>query len=146
MIVAIGCDAPGFEHKQYLVEKIRGNGYDVIDVGCHSPDPADYPDFAKMVGEGVASGKFDRGILFCGTGVGMSIAANKVKGVRAALCYDVLPAIMSRDHNDANVLCMGAWIIDKAQAERVALNWLRGRFSGGVHAKRIEMIKTMEAE
>lgn len=146
MIVAIGCDAPGFEHKQYLVKKLQENGYDVIDVGCHSPDPADYPDFAKMVGDGVASGKYDRGILFCGTGVGMSIAANKVKNVRAALCYDVLPAIMSRDHNDANVLCMGAWIIDEEQAERVAINWLQGRFSGGVHAKRIEMIKAMEAE
>lgn len=145
MIVAIGCDAPGFEHKQYLVKILQEKEYEVIDVGCHSPNPADYPDYAKMVGEGVASGESDLGILFCGTGIGMSIAANKVKNIRAALCYDVLPAIMSRDHNDANVLCMGAWIIDKEQAERVALNWLRGRFSGGVHAKRIDMIKAMEA-
>ena len=145
MIVAIGCDAPGFEHKQYLVKILQEKEYEVVDVGCHSPDPADYPDYAKMVGEGVASGESDLGILFCGTGIGMSIAANKVKNIRAALCYDVLPAIMSRDHNDANVLCMGAWIIDKEQAERVALNWLRGRFSGGVHAKRIDMIKAMEA-
>jgi ribose 5-phosphate isomerase B len=146
MNVAIGCDAPGFEHKQFLVNVLKKSGYNVIDVGCHSPDPADYPDYAKLVGEGVASGKFDRGILFCGTGQGMNIAANKIKNVRAALCYDVLPAILSRDHNDANVLCMGAWIIEKEQAERVALNWLRGRFSGGVHEKRIEMIKAMEGE
>jgi ribose 5-phosphate isomerase B len=144
LIVAIGCDPPGFEHKLYLINVLKENGYEVIDVGCHSLDPADYPYYAKIVGEGVASGKFERGILFCGTGQGMNIAANKIKNVRAALCNDVLPAILSRDHNDANVLCMGAWIIEKEQAERVASNWLRGRFSGGVHEKRIEMIKAME--
>jgi len=146
LIVAIGCDAPGFEHKQYLVKALQERGYEIIDIGCHSPDPVDYPDYARMVGEGVASGEYDRGILFCGTGLGMNIAANKVRNVRAALCYDVLPAILSRNHNDANVLCMGAWIIDKEQAERVALNWLQGGFSGGVHEKRIEMIKAMEAD
>ncbi len=146
MIVAIGCDAPGFEHKQYLTNALQGRGYEIIDVGCFSPEQVDYPDYAKIVGEGVASGEYDRGILFCGTGLGMSIAANKVKNVRAALCYEVLPAILSRNHNDANVLCMGAWIINKEQAESVALNWLRGQFSGGAHAKRIEIIKTMEAD
>jgi ribose 5-phosphate isomerase B len=146
LIVAIGCDPPGFEHKLYLLKVLKQKGYDVIDVGCHSLDPADYPEYARIVGDGVASGEFDRGILFCGTGQGMNIAANKVKNVRAALCHEVLPAIMSRDHNDANVLCMGAWMIEKEQAERVALNWLRGRFSGGVHTKRIEMIKVMEAD
>ena len=145
MIVAIGCDAPGFEHKQYLVKILQEKEYEVVDVGCHSPDPADYPDYAKMVGEGVASGKYDRGILFCGTGHGMTIAANKIKNIRAVLCHDVLPAILSRNHNDANVLCMGAWMINQEQAERVALNWLPAFFSGGAHSQRIEMIKTMEA-
>jgi ribose 5-phosphate isomerase B len=144
LIIAIGCDSPGFEHKQYLIQVLQQKGYDIFDVGCHSQDPVDYPDYARLVGEGVASGEYDRGILICGTGQGMNIAANKVNHVRAALCHEVLPAVMSRNHNDANVLCMGAWMIEKEQAERVALGWLQAMFSKGAHAKRIAMIEEME--
>jgi ribose 5-phosphate isomerase B len=144
MIVAIGNDPPGLEHKLYIAERLTSMGFEVVDVGCHTTEPADYPDLARIVGKGVASGKYDRGILFCGTGQGMNIAANKVNNVRAALCFDVLPAIMSRDHNDSNVLCMGAWLVTKEHALRVAQSWLGGRFSGGVHARRIEKIHSIE--
>ncbi|MBT4755981.1 MAG: ribose 5-phosphate isomerase B [Chloroflexi bacterium] len=144
MKVAIGNDPPGLEHKLHLVDTLKSKGFEVVDLGCHSAEPADYPDFAKIVGEGVAKGEYERGILICGTGQGMNIAANKVKGVRAALCFDVLPAIMSRDHNDSNVLCMGGWLITKERAEIISLSWLGGRFSGGVHSNRLEKIKSIE--
>ena len=146
MIVAIGNDPPGFEHKLHLVEMLKAKGFEIVDLGCHSTEPADYPDYAKLVGDGVASGQYDRGILIGGTGQGMNIAANKINKVRAALCFDVLPAIMSRDHNDSNVLCMGAWTITKEHAERVSLSWLGGRFSGGVHSKRLDKITSLENE
>jgi ribose 5-phosphate isomerase B len=119
----------------------------VDDVGCEPDLPAaDYPMYARFVGAGVAAGKFDRGILICGTGQGMVIAANKVKGVRAALCLDVLTALFSREHNDANVLCMGGWLVDNEKAEKIALAWLKMPFAEGVHRNRVKMIEDIENE
>src|SRR5512140_439384 len=110
MKMAVGNDTKGYDIKMYLVQALRQRGYEVEDVGCDGPlQPVDYPDYAFRVGEGVVSGKYERGILICGTGIGMSIAANKVSGVRAAVCYDVFPALLTREHNDSNVLCTGGW-------------------------------------
>lgn len=145
--VGIGCDLAGYSIKKHLIEVLTDQGYIVDDVGCE-PDlsVADYPVYARMVGEGVALGKYDRGILICGTGQGMVIAANKIKGVRAALCLDVLPALFSREHNDANVLCMGGWMIDNEKAEKVSLAWLKMAFAEGVHSRRVKMIDDIENE
>ena len=145
MKIIIGNDTKGYSLKLFLVESLRQRGYEVEDIGCNSAQPpVDYPDYARVVGEGVSSGKFDRGILICGTGIGMSIAANKVPGIRASLCYDVLPAILSREHNDANVLCTGGWIMTPEKALEVAIQWLEMRYAGGPHQARLDKIAEME--
>jgi len=144
MNVGIGCDSVAYELKIHLIQILEQHGYTVDDVGCHSTEAADYPDFAKLVGEGVAEGRYDRGILICGTGQGMNISANKIKGVRAALCYDVLPAVLSRNHNDANVLCTGAWLIEPDVAARMVLSFLQVAFSGGRHEVRVNKIMSFE--
>lgn len=143
MKVGFGCDAKGFRLKHKLIPILEADNHEVDDVGCYSLDRVDYPDFAKLVGDGVVSGKYDRGILICGTGQGMGIAANKVKGVRAAVCYDMFTAILSRDHNDANVFCTGAWIIDHNKAGEIILQWLDMGYSG-VHCSKIEKIAGIE--
>lgn len=143
MKIGIGCDAKGFRLKQKLIALLNDHNYEVTDVGCYSLDRVDYPDFAKLVGEGVAKGKYARGILICGTGQGMGIAANKVKGVRAAVCYDMFTAILSRDHNNANVFCTGAWIIDHEKAGEIILQWLEMGYSG-VHESKIDKIAAIE--
>jgi ribose 5-phosphate isomerase B len=142
MKIIIGCDLQGYYMKLDIIKFLRAKGHEIYDVGADSPSqPCDYPDYAQAVGRRVASGEYDRGVLICGTGQGMAIAANKVKGVRAALCYDVLPAIMSREHNNANVLCTGAWIIDSDQACRVVNSWLGAFYSGGRHEPRIAKLE-----
>lgn len=140
MNIAIGSDAAGFDLKTGLVAHLEAFGHDVTDVGCNSRDPSDYPDFARAVGVRVREGEADRGVLICGTGQGMAIAANKIRGVRAALAMDTLPAFLSREHNDANVLCFGGWLIDLARATRVLDVWLAAPFAGGVHLRRVEKI------
>ena len=112
MKIAIGCDAAGYELKLWLKRHLIDTGHEVDDLGCHSTEPADYRDYARLVCRGVVAGRHDRGVLICGTGQGMAMAANKIRGIRAALCIDPLHAIMSREHNDANVLCFGAWVFD----------------------------------
>ena len=145
MKIIIGNDTKGYELKRVLVDALLGHGYEVEDIGCDSAQPpVDYPDYARIVGESVASGKFDRGILICGTGIGMSIAANKIPGIRAALCYEVLPAILSREHNDSNVLCTGGWMMTPEKALEVAVQWLEMRYAGGPHQARLEKIAEME--
>ena len=145
MKIIIGNDTKGYDLKLYLVEALRRRGYEVDDIGCnHVQPPVDYPDYARIVGEGVTSGKFERGILICGTGIGMSIAANKIPGVRAALCYDVLPAVLAREHNDSNVLCTGGWIMTPEKALEVAIQWLEMRYAGGPHKARLDKITEME--
>ena len=144
MKIGIGCDAKGYRLKLHLINILEGNGHEVEDVGCHSLDRVDYPDYAQIVGTGVVEGKYDRGVLICGTGQGMAIAANKVKGVRAALCYDTLPAILSREHNNANVFCTGGWLTTVDKAAEVLLHWLDMTYAGGGHQDKLDKIDLME--
>jgi ribose 5-phosphate isomerase B len=146
MKIGIGCDTKGFRLKQYLIQVLQDNGHEVEDVGCYSLERVDYPDFARQVGEGVAAGCYDRGVLICGTGQGMAIAANKIPGVRAAVCYDMLPAILSREHNDANVFCTGGWLIEPEKAARILIEWLEMRYTGGGHEDKLRKIRAMEEE
>jgi ribose 5-phosphate isomerase B len=139
MKIAIGSDHGGFLLKQELVPFIQELGHEVEDVGCHSPESTDYPVQAKAVVELVKSRGADRGILICGTGIGMSMAANRHPGIRAALCHEIFTARMSRAHNDANVLCMGARVIGPGLAREMVREWLSTPFDGGRHSRRVCM-------
>lgn len=146
MRIGIGCDSKGYRLKLHLIKILQENGYEVDDVGCHSIEKVDYPDYARIVGEGVAQGKYERGVLICGTGQGMNIAANKIPGVRAAVCYDMLPAILSREHNDANVFCTGGWLIEPEKAGQILLQWLEMCYAGGGHEGKLRKIRAMESD
>lgn len=145
MKIAVGNDHRGYVVKQRLVKLLAESGHDVIDVGANGPETADYPDYALKVGESVGSGERDRGILICGTGIGMCIAANKVHGVRAAQCHDRVTAEMSRRHNDANVLCLSADLLGEEAVDQLVRIWLATEFEGGRHARRVEKIMKIEA-
>ncbi|MHB8789085.1 MAG: ribose 5-phosphate isomerase B [Desulfobulbaceae bacterium] len=140
MKISVGSDHGGFELKQQVVELLRQQGHDVLDAGCDSLQSVDYPDFAKQVCEQVDSGRCERGILICGTGVGMSIAANRYRNIRAALCHEGFTARMSREHNNANVLCLGARVIGPALALDIVGQWLATEFAGGRHQRRLDML------
>jgi ribose 5-phosphate isomerase B len=144
MNIAIGNDHRGLEAKQRLRTLIEGLGHTVRDLGANATASVDYPDFAIAVSEAVAGGKADRGILICATGHGMCIAANKVHGVRAANCRDLVDAEMSRAHNDANVLCLSQDLIGEELMERMVQTWLEAKFEGGRHARRLEKINQYE--
>ncbi len=144
MKIGIGSDTKGFRLKQGLIEVLQANGHEVDDVGCYSLEKVDYPDYARLVGLGVVSGRYERGVLICGTGQGMAIAANKIKGVRAAVCYDTMPAILSREHNDANVFCTGGWFMTLEKAAEVLLHWLDMAYAGGGHQEKLDKIKALE--
>jgi len=143
--IAIGSDHAGFEMKQDLKEYIRSLGMEVEDFGAPSAEPVDYPDIGYQVAKEVAAGRFDRGILICGTGIGMSIVANKVPGVRAALAGDVESARLSREHNNANVLALGARICGKELVREITKAFLTTEFAGGRHARRVDKIMLGEA-
>ena len=143
MRIAIGCDHRGLDVKQYIMKLITDAGHSVDDLGCYTVDSVDYPDIAKEVAEAVARGDFAHGILICDTGIGMSIAANKVRGIRAALCYDAFSARRARQHNDANILCLGTGSEPDVIHEIVAA-YLSGEFEGGRHSRRIDKMKAME--
>ena len=143
-LIAIGSDHRGFSLKQSLVPLLTELGYHYKDVGCYDGDSADYPDVAEKVARAVAEGKADCGVLICGTGIGMSIAANKVPGVRAALCSDPLSASMARQHNDANVLCLGGAMVGEWMAREIATAYLSTGFDGGRHERRLRKISLME--
>lgn len=145
MRVAIGSDHAGFEMKESLKEYVKSLGHEVEDFGAPSSDPVDYPDIGYRVARDVASGRFDRGVLICGTGIGMSIVANKVPGVRAALVGDVETARLAREHNDANVLTLGARLIRLELAREIVRIFLDTGFAGGRHARRLEKIALGEA-
>ena len=147
MRVAIGSDHAGFELKEALKAWLIDRGYQVIDYGSHSTESVDYPDYAAQVAEAVASQKVERGVLVCGTGIGMAIAANKVPGVRAAPSPDLVTAEMSRRHNDANVLCLASDLLGEEMMERIVRLWLETEFErGGRHARRVDKIRKYEAE
>lgn len=144
MKVLIGSDHAGFSLKEDLKQFLRSLGYEVEDYGIYVEEPFDYPDVAIRLAEDVVKGKGKRGILVCGTGVGMSIAANKVKGARAALCHDVFSAKASRAHNNANILAMGERVIGKGLAREIVKTWLEADFQGERHARRVEKIERYE--
>jgi len=146
MIVAVGADHRGFGHKERIKALLGSAGHTVVDLGGHGPAPVDYPDFARAVGLAVAAGRADLGVLVCGSGIGVSIAANKVRGVRAALCCNEEMAAATRRHNDANVICFGADHTPVALAERMVLRWLASAFEGGRHADRIRKIADIEQD
>ncbi|MGH8934065.1 MAG: ribose 5-phosphate isomerase B [Egibacteraceae bacterium] len=146
MRVAIGADHAGWALKQHLVEALRESGHDVEDHGTDSEEPVDYPPICASVGRAVAEGRVARGIVLGGSGQGEQISANKVPGVRAALCNDLYTARMSRAHNDANVLALGARIVAVALADEIVSLWLDTPFEGGRHARRIEQISALERE
>lgn len=147
MKVAIGGDHAGFDLKRLLAPEIAAKGHEVIDFGTDTgATPSDYPDFAKMVGEAVARGEADRGVIVCGSGVGVSVAANKVFGIRAALCHDTYSAHQGVEHDDMNVICLGARIIGSALATEIVMDFLAARFSGEErHARRLAKLKAIEA-
>jgi ribose 5-phosphate isomerase B len=144
MKLAMGSDHGGWKAKNDLMEHLRSLGHDAKDFGCFDDQRVDYPKFAFEVAEAVASGGFDRGILICTTGQGMCMAANKVRGIRAALCQDDFCAKMTRLHNDANVLCLGAKVVDSERMKSLAKIWLETEFEGGRHAQRVEMLADYE--
>lgn len=144
MKIAIGSDHAGFKLKETVKEFLKTSGIEVIDFGTHSEESADYPDFAFPVAEAVAKKEFDFGILICGTGIGMSITANKVAGIRAALCNDLFTANCSKEHNDANILCMGGRIVGEGLAKAIVQTWLERKFQGGRHERRVKKIEEYE--
>ena len=144
-MIAIGADHGGFALKEDLKLYLQGNGYEVLDCGTNSAEAVDYPDFAEAVARKVSSGEAWRGILVDGAGIGSCMAANKVHGVRAAMCHDHATAVNSREHNDANVLTLGAGLIGPALAKQIVDAWLRTEFGGGRHAKRVDKIMAIES-
>ena len=144
LTVAIGADHGGVDLKETLKQRMINLGYEVIDCGTHTKDAVDYPDIARAVAEQVASGKAWRGVIIDGAGIGSCIAANKVPGIRAALCYDHATAVNSREHNNANVLTLGAGLIGANLAQQILKTWLETDFGGGRHAKRVDKITAIE--
>jgi ribose 5-phosphate isomerase B len=144
MKIAIGSDHRGFEAKRRIASLLGQLGHTVTDVGPTGPESVDYPDFGLQVARAVGEGNVDRGILICGTGIGMCITANKVKGVRAAPCHDSITAEMSRRHNNANVLCLSADLLGDELMNRMIRIWLETEFEGGRHARRVEKIMRFE--
>ena len=142
--IAIGADHAGFELKEKVKSLLKELNYEVVDYGTNTPDSVDYPLIAKLVANSVKNKDPERGILVCGTGIGMSIAANKIKGIIAAPCYDVETAKLSRQHNNSNVLTLGGRMIDFAKAEDIVKIWLETEFEGGRHQRRVQEIRDLE--
>jgi len=143
MRIAIGSDHAGYELKQYLRAHLEAAGHEIVDCGCDGPESVDYPEFGAAVGRTVSAGDAERGVIVCGTGIGISMAANKVPGIRAALVHDRFGAQMSREHNDANVLAMGARVLDPKHARELTDLWLATEFEGGRHARRVGKIDAL---
>lgn len=139
--VSIGSDHGGLLYKEKIVEHLKSKNISYIDVGTHTTESCDYPEIARTVAEKIISGEAERGILICGTGIGMSITANKVKGIRAALCGDTFSAKASREHNDANVLCLGERVLGDCIALEIVDIWLKTEFEGGRHKRRVDKIE-----
>ncbi|TQF84498.1 ribose 5-phosphate isomerase B [Elioraea sp. Yellowstone] len=147
MRIALGCDHAGFPMKAEVLEVIRALGHEVEDLGTHTPDPVDFPDIARAVCDRVASGRADRGMLVCGTGVGASIAANKRRGIRAAVCHDVHSAHQSVEHDDVNVMCIGAQIVGPWLARDLVRAFLEARFDATEdHRRRVAKLTAFERE
>ncbi len=144
MRIALACDHGGYKLKEVIKSYLEELGIEYVDYGTYSEESVDYPDFAYKAAKGIVKGEADRGIFICGTGIGISIAANKVRGIRAALCYNVYAAEMSRRHNNANVLCLGGRVLGEELAKRIVKAWLETPFDGGRHERRINKIHRIE--
>lgn len=140
MKISVGSDHGGYALKQEIAEYLRQQGHEVVDCGCYSTESCDYPDFGAAAAKAVASGQCDRGVVICSTGIGISIAANKVPGIRCALCGDIYSAEMTRRHNNANVLAMGAHLTAPVLAKKILDVFLSTEFEGGRHQRRIDKI------
>jgi ribose 5-phosphate isomerase B len=146
MRIAIGCDHAGFPLKQTAIEEIRRHGHNVVDMGTNGTDAVDYPDYAQAVGEAVMRGEADRGVLICGSGVGASVVANKIPGVRAATCHDPYSAHQGVEHDDMNVLSLGARVVGAALAEEIIRAFVEAAFSNDErHVRRLDKLKAIEA-
>lgn len=145
MLIAIGSDHGGFRLKAEIKQFLEERKIPFRDFGTYSTDSVDYPDISRAVAQAVVDGECDRGIIICGTGIGVSIAANKIKGIRAALCHDTFSAQMSREHNNANILTMGERVIGYGLAMKIIETWLATEFAGGRHADRVNKIAELEA-
>jgi ribose 5-phosphate isomerase B len=144
MKIAVAGDHGGFRLKNEVIRLLRASNIEHEDFGTFSETPADYPDLALVVAEAVRSGTFERGILCCGTGIGVAVVANKVPGIRAAQCHDTFSARASREHNDANILTMGQRVIGPGLAGDIVKTWLQAEFQGGRHARRVQKISSVE--
>lgn len=143
MKIAIGCDHGGFDLKEIIKQRLKDDGYEIVDKGIQSLHEIDYPDVAQTVSKSVVTKECDCGILVCGTGIGMSIAANKVKGIRAALCTDTFSARMAKSHNDANIISLGARVTGVELAYDIVKSYLEAEFLGGKHLTRVEKINNL---
>jgi len=144
-VIAMGADHGGYELKQIVMEHLKSQGYEVLDLGTNSNSPVDYPDYAQAVGESILQGKASVGILFCGSGIGASIAANKISGIRAGVCHDTYSAHQGREHDDMNVLCLGARVIGFEVAFELVKAFLQAKFSGEArHQRRLDKVNQIE--
>ena len=146
MKISLGCDHGGYALKEHIKAYLESKGHEVVDCGTYSADSCDYPIFAKAAAEQVASGQCERGIVLCTTGIGISISANKVKGIRCALCGDPYVAEMTRRHNNANMLALGAGIVGRNLAERIVDVFLSTGFEGGRHERRVNLMMDIEKD
>jgi len=146
MKVALSSDHRGFQAKERIKAYLKNTGHEIMDFGCDNTASCDYPDHALAGAQSVASGSCDRGIFFCGTGIGMAMTANKVQGIRAALCHDEVTAVMSRRHNNANILCLPADMIGDEVLPRLVDTWLRTEYEGGRHERRLQKIADYERQ
>ncbi|MEE9606060.1 MAG: ribose 5-phosphate isomerase B [Candidatus Scalindua sp.] len=147
MRVALASDHRGFEFKNMITTFLSNMGHEIVDYGTsNATDSVDYPDYGLQAAKAVASGECERAILICGTGIGMSLVANKVKGVRATVCHDLFTVEMSRRHNDSNVLCLGADVVDQKLLEKKIKLWIETPFEGGRHARRVGKIMDVESD
>ena len=146
MKIAIGCDHGGYALKLAVKKHLEDKGYEVVDYGCHSTESVDYPVYGEKVGRAVAGGECELGVLICGTGIGISLAANRVKGVRAAVCSEPYSAEMTRRHNNANIIAFGARVVGEGTAMTIVDAFLGAQFEGGRHARRVDMLEAIRPE
>lgn len=142
--IAIASDHAGYDLKETVSNYLLKNGWEVEDMGPHNSDSVDYPDYGLKVAKGVANHEFERGIVICGTGIGMSIVVNRLPGIRGTLCYDLYTAKLCREHNDSNILILGGRVVGKGLTEEILKTWLETQFAGGRHIKRLEKIKQID--
>ena len=144
--IAVGCDHGGIVLKESVVETLKKLGAEVIDLGCYSQESVDYPEYGEKVARAVASGQADAGVIMCGTGIGISIAANKVKGIRAAVVTNTYMAKLTKNHNNANIIALGGRVISPDEAKDIVEAWYTAEYEGGRHQRRLDMISRIEDE